>query len=72
MQQDKKFWPEANSTLRISYGKIRGMKPRDGVTYSFQSTLEGILQKNAGSNPTTGFPKIILTWRFRRITDAMQ
>jgi len=51
MMTDKKFWPEANSTLRISYGKVRGMSPRDGVNYAYYSTPDGLLQKTASDNP---------------------
>jgi len=40
------FWPDANSTLRLSFGKAEGSKPRDGMTYTFRTTLGGIIQKN--------------------------
>jgi uncharacterized protein YeaO (DUF488 family) len=39
--------PDANGTLRITYGKVEGMEPRDGVRYEWQSTLRGILEKAA-------------------------
>ncbi len=42
---DKTYWPDANSTLRITYGKMEGSKPRDGMAYLPYSTLEGIAQK---------------------------
>lgn len=45
MMTDKKFYPDANSTLRLSYGKIEGYKPADGVKYEYMTTLEGILEK---------------------------
>ena len=40
-----KLFPDANSTLRISYGKIERMKPYDGVLYDYFSTASGILEK---------------------------
>ena len=40
-------WCDANSTLRLAYGKVSGSKPKDGVKYDYYSTSEGILQKNA-------------------------
>jgi hypothetical protein len=40
--------PDANSTLRVTYGTVKGVEPRDGLFYLPQSTLEGILQKATG------------------------
>ncbi|MFN2423618.1 MAG: S46 family peptidase [Cryomorphaceae bacterium] len=42
---DKNYWPDANSTLRITFGKMEGSKPRDAMKYLPYSTLEGIAQK---------------------------
>jgi hypothetical protein len=39
-------WCDANSTLRLAYGKVNGSHPRDGVRYDYFSTTEGILQKS--------------------------
>lgn len=44
-QPNKRFFPDANFTLRVTYGKVDGFKPRDGVTYSHFTTLEGIMEK---------------------------
>lgn len=38
-------YPDANSTMRLSYGTVGGFSPRDGVTYGWQSTSTGILEK---------------------------
>lgn len=43
------MYPDANGTLRITYGKIEGYVPRDAVYYSPLSTVGGILQKDTGS-----------------------
>ncbi len=43
--KDKKFYPDANSTLRIAYGKVNNYKPRDGVEYNYYTTLDGIMEK---------------------------
>ena len=40
------FYPDANSTLRIAYGNVKGYSPADGVYYTPVSTLEGIIQKD--------------------------
>ncbi|MCA1763561.1 MAG: S46 family peptidase [Cryomorphaceae bacterium] len=37
--------PDANSTLRLSYGKMEGVKPRDGIAYTPYTTLSGIMAK---------------------------
>ena len=50
MQSDKKFYPDANSTLRVTYGKIEGYEPRDGVEYLPFSTIEGIIEKYKSGN----------------------
>lgn len=44
-QPDKKFYPDANSTLRVTYGKVDGYQPRDAVKYMHYTTLEGIIEK---------------------------
>ncbi len=43
--KEKKFYPDANSTLRVAYGKVKSYKPRDGVDYNYYTTLEGVMQK---------------------------
>lgn len=45
LMPDKKYWSDANSTLRLSYGKIEGSAPRDGMMYKHYTTLEGIMEK---------------------------
>ncbi len=44
--KDKLFYPDANFTLRVSYGKVKGYIPRDGVEFKNYTTLEGIMQKD--------------------------
>lgn len=41
----KKYYPDANSTLRLSYGKVLGYTPRDGVKYKYYTTIEGVMEK---------------------------
>jgi hypothetical protein len=45
MQPEKKFYPDANSTLRLAYGQVKGYSPRDGDYYTPFSTLDGIMEK---------------------------
>ena len=46
MQTGKVFYPDANSTLRVTYGKVKGYKPADAVYYTPVSTLDGIIEKD--------------------------
>ena len=45
VMKEKLFYPDANSTLRVTYGKVKGYKPRDGVQYHYLTYLEGVLEK---------------------------
>ncbi len=43
--------PDANSTLRVSFAHVAGYAPRDGVFYTPQTTLAGMIEKNTGVEP---------------------
>ncbi len=43
---EKAFYPDANLTLRVAYGKVSGYEPSDGVRYKEVSTLSGIMEKD--------------------------
>jgi hypothetical protein len=45
MQPAKRFYPDANSTLRVAYGKVDDYKAADAVSYLHFSTLDGIMEK---------------------------
>ncbi len=40
------FYPDANLTLRLTYGKVKGYYPKDAVYYTCQTTLKGIMEKD--------------------------
>jgi hypothetical protein len=42
---NKTFYPDANSTLRVTYGNVKGYKPRDAVHYDFYTYLDGLMEK---------------------------
>jgi hypothetical protein len=44
--EGKQFYPDANSTLRVSYGKVEGVKPSDGMNYNYYTTLDGAVRKH--------------------------
>jgi len=43
---DKRFYPDANSTLRVHYGQVEGSEPRDGIRYHNRTFLKGIMEKH--------------------------
>ena len=45
------FYPDANSTLRVSIAEVKSYDPRDGVHYKAQTTVAGLLQKENGKEP---------------------
>ena len=42
---DKTYWPDANSTMRLTYGAMEGSEPQDGLEYKAYTTLTGVMQK---------------------------
>lgn len=45
MDKDKAFYPNANSTMRITYGSVGDYKARDAVHYGYQTSMKGIIEK---------------------------
>jgi len=45
MQTEKVFYPDANSTMRLTYGQVLDYEPRDGVIYNYYTTTDGYLEK---------------------------
>nr|WP_319266366.1 S46 family peptidase [uncultured Draconibacterium sp.] len=46
MKKGQAFYPDANLTLRVAYGKVEGYEPNDGVKYKYFTTLTGIMEKD--------------------------
>ena len=46
MKKNQAFYPDANLTLRVAYGKVEGYEPVDGVKYKYYTTLTGIMEKD--------------------------
>jgi len=57
MQPDRMFYPDANSTLRLTYGKVNGYKGYDAVNYMPFTTLSGVMQKEDPDNYEFIVPK---------------
>jgi len=51
MRGKKEKWCDANSTLRLTYGRVEGSAPVDGMAYTPFTTGQGILDKNSTGNP---------------------
>lgn len=50
MQPDRKFYPDANSTMRLTYGKVLDYSPADAVRYDYYTTLDGVMAKEDPNN----------------------
>lgn len=50
MKQDKKFYPDANFTMRLTYGKVLDYYPADAVHYDYVTTLKGVMEKEDPTN----------------------
>jgi len=44
--KDKKFYPDANGTMRVSFGKVSDYKGKDGIEYLHYTTMDGLVEKN--------------------------
>ena len=49
-EHDRVHFPDANYSLRITYGQVKGYQPKDAVGYMFQTTLEGVMEKEDSTN----------------------
>ena len=45
------IYPDANRTLRFTYGQVKSFNPRDGVHYNYLTSLSGIMEKETGEEP---------------------
>lgn len=50
MKAGKAMYPDANFTMRMTYGKVLSYSPKDGVIYDYQTTLDGVMQKEDPKN----------------------
>ena len=51
MHPDKKYYPDANFTMRMTYGTVQDYNARDAVHYDYMTTLNGIIEKEDPENP---------------------
>ena len=64
MQKDRNFYPDANFTMRLTYGSVQDCKPSDGVTYNYITTLDGVMAKYVPGNWEFDVPQeLINLWK---------
>jgi len=59
MDSDRVWYPDANFTMRLTYGKVCDYFPRDAVYYSYYTTLKGVMEKEDHSNPEFEVPALL-------------
>ena len=52
MDADGKHYPDANFTIRLTYGNVKSYSPADAVDYDYFTTLTGVMEKEDELNPT--------------------
>ena len=63
MQKDRNFYPDANFTMRLTYGSVQDCKPSDAITYNYVTTLDGVMAKYKPGNWEFDVPKdLIRLW----------
>ncbi len=61
---DRKFYPDANSTLRVAFGKVDPYSARDGMNYNWFTTLDGVMEKeNPNIDDYTVHPRLKELWQ---------
>ena len=58
--KDRKFFPDANSTLRVTYGQVKGSEPADAIKYHYQTTLDGVMEKYIPNDYEFDVPKKLI------------
>ncbi|MCK4549626.1 MAG: S46 family peptidase, partial [Candidatus Krumholzibacteria bacterium] len=56
------FYPDANGTIRLTYGTVKGYSPADAVNYSCITRLGGAIEKNTGEVPFDCPEKLVKLW----------
>lgn len=62
METDKNrtFYPDANSTLRVTYGEVKGSNPKDALYYGYQTHLAGVMEKYVPGDYEFDVPKKLI------------
>jgi len=57
---EKTHWPDANGTLRLSYGAVEGSEPRDAVVYETFTSLDGVMEKHVPGDAEFDVPQRLI------------
>jgi hypothetical protein len=57
MNEKNPVYSDANFTLRMTYGNVKGYSPKDALTYRYYTTLEGVMQKEDPNNDEFEVPQ---------------
>lgn len=72
-KKDELVYPDANRTIRFTYGQVKPFKPRDAVEYDYITTLTGVMEKETNEDPFTVPAKLKELWQkkdFGRYADS--
>jgi len=58
--KDKRLFPDANSTLRVTYGKVKGYEPKDATVYTPVTYLDGVMEKYVPGDYEFDVPKKLI------------
>ena len=61
LNTNSRIFPDANSTLRVTYGKVKGYEPKDGTTYKPITYLEGVMEKYIPGDYEFDVPEKLIT-----------
>lgn len=64
------MYPDANSTLRLSYGTVQGYDPSDAISYRYYTTLDGLVEKVDSTEKDFRVPEKLLTLHERTDYDV--
>ncbi len=60
MEKNKTLYPDANLTMRLTYGTVQDYHPSDAVDYDYYTTLKGVYEKSFSDNPDYEVPQKLL------------
>ncbi len=60
LSQNKRMFPDANSTLRVTYGKVKGYAPKDATLYTCTTYLDGVIEKYIPGDYEFDVPKKLI------------
>jgi V8-like Glu-specific endopeptidase len=66
MQSDRVFYPDANFTMRVAYGKAEGYQPADAVTYKYSTNLSGVIEKYRSDTVNYALPARLIDMYSRK------